>query len=896
MALGYRGFYNGQDLHIVRNNKEFLLNDYIVNGSVTPTYSIEYPKNTSVATEGIVIENNGDGIFSITANPYSQDTNITNIKVKITDNTTTLYVRIYIHNSVTTAWLSPSPMTIYKNHDDLRLGVFVKFDDDNIANVSWYNGLTWSDISLPSYLNIDPNTGRVTVTGDYPTELPNGYTPTTYQVGCCLPESLFASCVSGFINVALDEGSLAFHKGVPSNLIRKQVIILSDGFLNTERDLFKAYVTQALEKLESPWNLINNINYWSYFLPSRESGGIVEGNYIKLKPYDTTKPDYSKMASIDGYSKVLERIFHELIVLNVPNKTLGDYLGVGTVIIYPEFTNFIPWEVIFGSNYLNLALSDIKVKNLQSGSEVDNVNILTVNDICEYVGLPGSDDQSKNISTLRNNWVSFGIEDFRVEGDPTVVDGDRYLSVFTLEMWKRIFPYTTPSYPDTSFSTYRTEGHVFDLNAIRNYVDGNIVSMININKFVSNFIYEDNNSTYPVGLAFFQTNGMPVLDDNYLPKNGNNLVLLSKIPRYLTMGFNKRVPYRITGINKSFDNRISIISADPELYITMKYANSDLSNPDYIIPSNINFPPALNADVKNAIFHEFSHSHYLLDEYTNEANDLNTESQNVKQSYSKYTLESNLQTLYDLQNIRPPLTGKTGTGDNIKWLWPRIVKLTFTDSLLQNDGLGNYLVAIKKISGVSDFDIWFQIGETILLRKRNLFEEYHYFRFKINDILDSSTGIQTFKLQLIGDANGNTNFDANDYPADSIIILPLWKNNQEYYSLIAQDVVEHINTTNEALVLEDDPASNHAIQKPNLPSSIIGHFKIPENIIGLYAGGGGIYNAGLYHPTGFCIMRKTDVGHANYYCQVCKYILIDAFDPIQHPRLDAGYTDFPLTN
>ena len=45
---------------------------------------------------------------------------------------------------------------------------------------------------------------------------------------------------------------------------------------------------------------------------------------------------------------------------------------------------------------------------------------------------------------------------------------------------------------------------------------------------------------------------------------------------------------------------------------------------------------------------------------------------------------------------------------------------------------------------------------------------------------------------------------------------------------------------------------------------------------------------GIFHPTGSCMMNDQSSGVR--FCQVCKYVLIDAIDPGKHYFIDPEYT------
>jgi hypothetical protein len=155
----FRDFYSGQDLHIVRNNEELIVSQHFDNNQSSHTFQVVFPSTTFPA-EGITVVNSA-GVFSIKANAFSGTKTISILKIRVTANGESKYLFIHIHDSVSKAWLSPAPITIYRNHGNVRLGLSVKFNDGIIANVSWYRGLAWSNVTLPNYLAIDPSSGLV---------------------------------------------------------------------------------------------------------------------------------------------------------------------------------------------------------------------------------------------------------------------------------------------------------------------------------------------------------------------------------------------------------------------------------------------------------------------------------------------------------------------------------------------------------------------------------------------------------------------------------------------------------------------------------------------------------------------------------------------------------------
>jgi hypothetical protein len=63
-------------------------------------------------------------------------------------------------------------------------------------------------------------------------------------------------------------------------------------------------------------------------------------------------------------------------------------------------------------------------------------------------------------------------------------------------------------------------------------------------------------------------------------------------------------------------------------------------------------------------------------------------------------------------------------------------------------------------------------------------------------------------------------------------------------------------------------------------------------IVGLYDGGARFY-CGVYHPSGACIMRQLRTPEATpttyLFCPVCRYAIVDRFDPTKHAAIDKDY-------
>jgi hypothetical protein len=62
----------------------------------------------------------------------------------------------------------------------------------------------------------------------------------------------------------------------------------------------------------------------------------------------------------------------------------------------------------------------------------------------------------------------------------------------------------------------------------------------------------------------------------------------------------------------------------------------------------------------------------------------------------------------------------------------------------------------------------------------------------------------------------------------------------------------------------------------------------PHAIVGLYAGGYELEDGGVYHPTGYCVMRRS-ADAKSLFCPVCQYAMVDQVDPSKHYHINLIY-------
>ncbi len=125
-------------------------------------------------------------------------------------------------------------------------------------------------------------------------------------------------------------------------------------------------------------------------------------------------------------------------------------------------------------------------------------------------------------------------------------------------------------------------------------------------------------------------------------------------------------------------------------------------------------------------------------------------------------------------------------------------------------------------------------------------------------------------------------------PAPASVLSPAYR----YAEMVAKNIRDYIDTNNKPLTREPCQRDPEAIRVPILPGvSLKAGFCglcLPQ-IVGLYSGGNR-YACGVFHPAGECIMSATGpVLELESFCPVCKYVLVDAINPVLHGRLDEDY-------
>jgi len=126
-------------------------------------------------------------------------------------------------------------------------------------------------------------------------------------------------------------------------------------------------------------------------------------------------------------------------------------------------------------------------------------------------------------------------------------------------------------------------------------------------------------------------------------------------------------------------------------------------------------------------------------------------------------------------------------------------------------------------------------------------------------------------------------------------IPPVMSRPPEYAELLAPNVLDFMNTEHLPFTPWPSAVDPRNVQVPIIDPRLrlrngFAHMRWPR-IVGLYSGGA-LHERGVFHATGFCMMRMTTTDNAWYplvgkeLCAICKYTLTDLIDPSKHGAVD----------
>jgi hypothetical protein len=305
--------------------------------------------------------------------------------------------------------------------------------------------------------------------------------------------------------------------------------------------------------------------------------------------------------------------------------------------------------------------------------------------------------------------------------------------------------------------------------------------------------------------------------------------------------------------------------------------------------------------------HEFSHSFSLGDEYGG------TEISRLTQP----DVDRAQRAYPDLQS--PNSLQRSGSihGDEIKWRWPRIRWAAELIGPITSSASDVFEMPIRA-SHAFAFPARDQV---VHLRFRNVDFAYRDVRFvdeasyltKLPKLSVALRFVESFQTGSPSVMNVRLRFDsalnfqypnlvqpgsfAAEFPAGSIVFAPTQApavaydaTNYPYAELIAKNIREHITQR----VSSGQPGAVGGASSGFPETPDYSGFTFPSGfasaqqplVVSLYEGGLG-NDTGMFHPTGNCMM--SDQSSGAQFCQVCRYMLVDAIDPGKHYFLDQEY-------
>lgn len=852
----FKDGYNGEDLFILRNSKTFHFNEFFIIPSgyllvfqfkVNNIYLWGHYENISLDNEG-----------HLRAHPFTHSTekqlSCFEMVVIVYDESgaqvETYYITVNIHVSISNAWLTPNPITLRSNINNVAYSLYVRFDDGMIYDASLYPDLVWgADTGTPSFITIDSVSGRINADSshiDYPTTFPFDY-PNCVKV--TFPTYLnYTSQPSGTIKILSSSTTVTLYSGDVSRInTNMNVLILGDGFLDTQSSIFTKYAGQVVDAFNSnifkPWNLFSDkINYWFCSINSAEEGGALMDMHIKLHTATDTK-----YVSYGTFINICDKcIFKNLTTLPFTSTTMTN---IRAMVYY--LSPSLDYTIDNTIGYPSPPSSSPPLHALPSNSE-------KVSGLISNFGLPGKGDFGKTMSVRTAEWDAICNNTQVYNSIGTLV-----LSDFIFKLWMLLYDRIIYSKPDTAFGTYRKNTPP-DMNVDK----GKFINKIQFNKFIHGLA----SGSIPIGSYFFDSDGIPLI------KDGNNVLTAVRMQNTVLYGIHTEDKPK--GYNVFFNiHGQDIVDSDG---IT--------STSGIIFPSLTTLPVDVAYERRATAVHEFSHN-YVDDEY-------------FEGTAKTYTPAVDADLRLNLQGESSLIASGIINGNKIKWAWPRIKKIGINTSGLAYEILPiTYKFTMGDVApaNIALVDPVFAPLENIILRKKKLSDTTEYPQFKILSI-DFATG--EYIVQYLG----ATPISLADYGPGSLVIGPHWNTDGiTYPDLVFSDIKTRMGRDVMATIDsgKNEPQQPKSISIPGY-SDPVQNLRIPADkgrIIGLWAGGRREYDQRVYHASGFCIMRGTstnflsDIGDVdsaqgasgNYFCPVCRYILVDNIDPLKHPSIDKNY-------
>lgn len=409
--------YQGQDLHMLRNNQNFPLHEFFNNSSGNLSYTFRLTgaevTDTSTAYESINIEvlKTGSTVdaVNIMADIYqvniNNDEKINNFFVTVKDNATAeqIVILIRLHDTLEKVWLSPE-IPKFRDGMTLKYGIMAYFNDNIFADFSYYAQIDYKlGTGAANIFELAGSGDRLIRTtaqsSQYPTN-PNPPVVVTNAIKIELPPYLTNSgaqvTLDGSVEI-LDDGILELHSGDNTKINdRTNILFLSDGFDGTDEgsitafhDFIRDFNTEALQKeAYSPWNsLMENVNLWSYYTEGIDNTASFEGDLVILN--NNTVMDLHKF--IESFDEIVNQLIARQTTVG---RTFNDFVDFYIGQFGSEFVNFI--------ELAGIANATDPVPPPSFFPPLVDENIVNLMDLCSLVGLPSFANDAIAMSSMRN--------------------------------------------------------------------------------------------------------------------------------------------------------------------------------------------------------------------------------------------------------------------------------------------------------------------------------------------------------------------------------------------------------------------------------------------------------------------------------------------------------------
>lgn len=932
--------YQGQDLHILRNGVNFPFHKFFRNNinDLSYTFRLAGPEVTDVSTSyekiNIDVIKTGTKVDAVNINASkfenTSDYQINNFYITVESSSLgeKAVILVHLHNTLDKIWTSPE-IPSFRNGMYLKFGLMGYFNDNIFADLSFYPeieyamGVGASNIFmlLGNRLVRDPNATSYPAEASLPQTISDVVEIT---IPGYLRNTSTAVVLNCNVKVLSEFGILTLHSGDITKIdTRTNILFLSDGFdgsaqddaaIKNFHDFIINFENDVLKSTSyTPWNYLKeNINIWSYYLNDVDRVASIEGDYVMLNT--------STAANIYHFMILFNTILRDSSATPpIYNASANDFIKALETYYGTAIMNFI--DLTAEAPNLTAPLPIIVATNANSTTPIA-VNFIDLTSLCGMVGFPAQSDVAETFSNMIAKWKAIGwiSNNVKVQGDP-ISAGDLFLHEYVFKVWKKLysrimFEKADTTYGMTNADLYRRNRE--DLNPYNLVFPGiskfrpveyNNNFLTDFGKFI-NKIKGNAPETQNFGSKLYGTNGVPVLKGNTkfdkIIKQCDNIVILSRVKASRLYGAN--ISYRYS----DYIVHRSVVTLEEKAILQFPCISipANAKKPTTYKVNSININTG-NIEIKNTIAHEFSHN-YLKDEYSGSLGNTSNLDNAVLDEQLIITTDvksSNLQTGYELKPANQNQI--TIDGDLIKWRWPRIKKIGIGKLDLIQDNitdLGNNTYSCKLKNNAidkKDTNNFFEKNDKIFLRKRFLFDT-DYIECTIEAILNQDTNFQEV---IFKPASPLDIFQRRSYDDGFMLILPFWDINDpnKYQELVHHEIREAISTTNSVISGTGRPLVALDNLDYNVPqvidsaflsygnnTNIIRKFTNPSLVVGLYAGGIDKYSAGLYHASGFCLMRGATPGSANRFCPVCSYIMIDYINPIKHALADTSYGVYPV--